>query len=66
MRREHNFEPCPVPRYGHGKPAHPELLELIERRRPAYARHLGGFLRYAPDFLTINVDPDQHGTGAEP
>jgi len=66
MPPERDFEYGAAPRYGHGKPAHPELLALIERRRPAYANRLRGFLPYAPDLLTINVHADRNGTDADP
>lgn len=34
------------PRYGHGNPAHPLLLDLIDRNRPLYGELLGSFLKY--------------------
>ena len=56
----------PAPRYGHGQPPHPELFERINRRRPAYAEYLRGFLGYAPDLLAISPHAGQGSAGAEP
>ena len=43
----------PVPRYGHGRPAHAALLEIIDRRRDAYHAHLTACLNYTAEFQRI-------------
>jgi hypothetical protein len=45
----------PQPRYGYGKPPHPELYEIINRRRGTYEEVLRGFLRYKDAFVRINA-----------
>lgn len=41
------------PRYGHGKPPHPGLYELIDRKRDTYRNLLRGLLAYQPIFAQI-------------
>jgi hypothetical protein len=49
------------PRYGHGKPPHPELYEIINRKRVVYEEVLRGFLRYKDALVRINtVEKDPH------
>jgi hypothetical protein len=43
----------PVPRYGYGKPPHPQLQSLISANDSRYAAHLRSFLEFTPDFLTV-------------
>lgn len=43
----------PRPRYGHGLPAHPALLEAIEANRPQYRELLQGFAALAPRLQQI-------------
>ena len=38
------------PRYGHGKPPHPGLYEIIDRNRAVYRDLLQGFLAFTPQF----------------
>ncbi|GIH25182.1 hypothetical protein Aph01nite_34920 [Acrocarpospora phusangensis] len=52
----------PEPRYGHGKPDHPELLALVERNRSRYADHLTGFLDLADSLAEIPVRDRPAGT----
>ncbi len=40
------YKVTPKPRYGHGKPAHTLLLDLINRNRPVYKDLLNSFLKY--------------------
>jgi hypothetical protein len=40
------YKVTPKPRYGHGKPAHTLLLDLINRNRPLYKDLLESFLKY--------------------
>jgi hypothetical protein len=48
-----------VPRYGHGRPPHPRLLELMRRRDATFARCLRSFLPYAHELRRIEVQsPD--------
>lgn len=44
------------PRYGHGKPAHAELEQIIERNRSKYEVLLQQATQYAPHFKTWSVD----------
>jgi len=50
------YEVHSVPRYGYGKPPHPELYEIIDRNRHAYRSLLEGFLQYKEDLLRIPGD----------
>ena len=43
----------PIPRYGHGKPAHPKLYEIIDRNRMTYHDTLKSFLNFKEYFLGI-------------
>lgn len=52
-----NDPPKAQPRYGYGKPAHPLLLERIERGRVGYRRRLQGYLAFADDYRRIPLDP---------
>jgi hypothetical protein len=50
------------PRYGHGRPPHPGLEELIRGHEPSYAPTLAAIGRYADELATIEVsaaDPRQ-------
>lgn len=42
-----------VPRYGHGKPAHNQLLEIIDSNREQYTTLLKQALRYHEQIITI-------------
>ncbi len=50
--------PQPGPRYGHGNPPHPALLEMIERGRDGYRKRLEGFLRLQDKLRRIPVHSD--------
>ena len=41
------------PRFGHGKPPHPQLYDIIDRNRATYRELLQGFLAFAPQFELI-------------
>jgi hypothetical protein len=43
----------PRPRYGHGKPAHPLLYEIIDRQRAHYEKLLNDFLTYSDNIQSI-------------
>lgn len=43
------------PRYGHGRPPHPGLEELIHAHEPSYAHTLETIGRYADELATIEV-----------
>jgi hypothetical protein len=45
-----------VPRWGHGRPAHPQLYERINRHRDSYADLLTQFLKFTDNFLDIPVE----------
>lgn len=47
------YEVDPQPRYGHGKPAHPKLYEIIDRGRRRYGAVLESFLAFSDDLLGI-------------
>lgn len=59
-----NYPFTPRARWGHGQPPHPELYELIGRRRSEYAGTLKGFLDYAEPLRAIAVD--EPASPAEP
>lgn len=44
----------PKPRYGHGKPAHPLLYEIINKNRNDYKELLEKFLKYKQNIQQIN------------
>lgn len=51
------------PRYGHGRPPHPQLAQLLDRHEGAYREALRIIFRYADDLRMI----DRHaGDAAEP
>jgi|KBSMisStandDraft_5_1062788.scaffolds.fasta_scaffold00371_3 predicted O-methyltransferase YrrM len=43
----------PKPRYGFGKPPHPELYQLLNTQRGGYMELVQSFARFAPDLLRI-------------
>lgn len=43
------------PRYGHGKPPHPELYRIINKNREGYSALLHEFLEYKEVFYTIKT-----------
>lgn len=45
----------PRPRWGHGKPEHAALHDIINRGRGRYADTLGSFLKYQSDFAKISL-----------
>jgi hypothetical protein len=51
----------PSPRYGHGKPVHARLLQLIEARRTTYACFLESLLAYKTDIWQIGGAHAQDG-----
>ncbi len=55
----------PQPRYGHGKPAHPGLLHIIQQGRKKYEETLKSFLTYVPAIHTITPEP-VNTDGVEP
>jgi predicted O-methyltransferase YrrM len=59
--RRRVFVDFPVPRrprYGHGRPPHPELQALLAARRAEYAELLGEMLALRPYFARIPREPD--------
>ncbi len=47
----------PVPRYGYGKPPHPQLYDLIDGRREVYREHLHQFLQHSDRLRQIPREP---------
>jgi Methyltransferase domain len=47
----------PTPRYGHGKPAHPEISAQLARNDALYARTLASFSRFKESLLKIPEEP---------
>lgn len=43
----------PIPRYGYGKPPHPQLTEILAAGDELYRRTLLEFLQFAPELLRI-------------
>lgn len=44
-----------APRYGHGKPPHKDLYDIINSNREAYKNTLDTFLKYLPSFDSLNA-----------
>jgi len=51
----------PTPRYGHGKPPHREIYEILDRRRERYRRTLEELLEYRSDLVRIEREPEPNG-----
>jgi glycosyltransferase involved in cell wall biosynthesis len=50
----------PVPRWGYGKPPHPQLYEIINKNREIFKRNLLSFLDYKKNFKRIpKKNPDE-------
>src|SRR5947207_1824775 len=49
----------PVPRYGHGRPPHPELMELLRSGDQQYRDLIRSFRTFVPHLLRIPIDADQ-------
>src|SRR5581483_3367789 len=47
----------PVPRYGYGKPPHPELHAMFKADRAQYRELLAGFLGFEKQLLAIPLRP---------
>jgi hypothetical protein len=47
----------PTPRYGWGKPLHPQLYEILNRYRLDYENHLRALLAYQSHYLAIPKHP---------
>lgn len=43
------------PRYGHGKPAHPLLLDIVNKNRELYKELLHSFLQYSDNIHQIRT-----------
>jgi tetratricopeptide (TPR) repeat protein len=52
-----DYDFLPAPRYGHGKPLHPELYRIIDRRREDFARFLGELRNLSSYFARIPNAP---------
>lgn len=50
-----DFKPAPIPRYGHGKPPHPGLYEIIDHGRKEYEALLTQFLGFTDQLTRIPV-----------
>lgn len=48
-----DYPPNPLPRYGYGKPPHPQLFEAIDRNRAEYEDLIKSLLAYAEQFALI-------------
>ena len=48
-----DYAPRPIPRWGYGKPPHPQLYQMFARDREAYAQRLREFLNYTAYLLAI-------------
>ncbi|MEW6696864.1 MAG: class I SAM-dependent methyltransferase [Bacillota bacterium] len=55
----------PEPRYGYGKPPHPELTEILNRNAAVYQQYLKSFLQYKDDLVRI-PKTQSSPTAAEP
>lgn len=52
------------PRYGHGKPPHGELLNIIEKNREEYSTFLNEILSLKENFITINKQDEEKDVNA--
>jgi predicted O-methyltransferase YrrM len=52
----------PVPRYGYGKPPHPQLYELFSRERERYRQTLRSFLALEPLLVKIPLRAEKSST----
>ena len=53
----------PQPRYGHGRPPHPKLYEIINRNRGTYKETLGLLAQYKDSLVQIaKVESNPHST----
>ncbi len=52
----------PQPRFGHGRPDHPQIRALLERDRARYAERLDTFLGYSPLLAAIGVRDRKEGS----
>ncbi|MBF0329906.1 MAG: class I SAM-dependent methyltransferase [Nitrospirae bacterium] len=50
-----DYEVETVPRYGHGKPPHAHLYEIINKNREVYKNHLNSFLHYTEQLVQIPI-----------
>jgi hypothetical protein len=53
----------PEPRFGHGRPEHPQIRALLESRRAHFAGLLDGFLGHEPRLTSIPLHGRKDGTG---
>ncbi len=51
----------PTPRYGWGKPVHPQLYHILNKNRTVYEQHLQAFLSYQTYFTAIPKYPSTSG-----
>lgn len=49
----------PLPRYGHGRPAHPLLYNIINQNRNLYQNNLESFLKYKQNICSIKDITDE-------
>ena len=66
MQIDLDFSFKPIFRYGHGRPAHPALLDIIERRREVYRAHLVAMLKYQDEFQRIPREGEERRERWEP
>ncbi len=55
-----NYPPKPVPRYGYGKPPHPQLEQVLAAGRQNYRQTLNAFLGLETDLLRIPLRAPKH------
>ncbi|HKB30064.1 MAG TPA: class I SAM-dependent methyltransferase [Streptosporangiaceae bacterium] len=53
----------PEPRFGHGRPEHPEIAALLGRNRARYAERLEGFLAHSSWLAAIPLRDHKEGSG---
>lgn len=51
-----------IPRYGHGRPAHPELTRILSFSDERYRQVLSGFLRFSEQLLRIPARAHEQGS----
>lgn len=54
------------PRYGHGKPPHPKIDEIINNNRQYYKEYLNSFLDFKNNYLEVTKRSDKNYQGTNP
>lgn len=61
-----DYQPQLEPRYGHGFPAHPGLLQLIEKNQDTYIDWMNKALPHLAQFQSLSLNPSQDNKNQQP